>query len=162
MEHDTEKHLKEEAGRRVFTVSARSISVAAWLLTIGILVAVKGRHDAEWMIGLCGFGLSYQLILAVVLGSAFDAETELAPRRIFAMLWVGSFAVMLLNLLSACYFAIRMTWVLAILTPITCIVCGLYTIHRGHNLSGAIAFSLSMVSWMSPIFMLWLLDFFVH
>ena len=157
---DGEEKVRGESGGRGFAVSARGLSVAAWLLALGILVAVRRPSLYAEGIALYGFGLLYQLAVAVALGNAFDAETERGPRRILAGLWCVSFAVMLLNLLAAVTFWEGLMWIAAALTPLCCIVCGIGMMHYGHFFSGAFAAALSLVSWMSPLFMLYFIDFF--
>ena len=157
---DGEEKIRGESGGRGFAVSARSLSVAAWLLALGILVAVRRPSHYAEAIALWGLGLLYQLIVAAALGNAFDAETERGPRRILAGLWGVSFAVMLLNLLAAIAFWEGLMWIAAMVTPLCCIVCGIGMMHYGHFFSGGFVFALSLVSWLSPLFMLYFIDFF--
>ena len=160
MDHSGEEKGRVKSGGCGFAVSARSLSVAAWLLSLGILIAVRRPSLYAEAIALWGLGLLYQLIVAAALGNAFDAETERGPRRTLAVLWCVSFAVMLLNLLAAVYFREGLMWISAVLTPLCCIVCGIGTMHYGHFFSGAFVLALSLVSWLSPLFMLYFVDFF--
>ena len=157
---DGEEKVRGESGGRGFAVSARALSVAAWLLPLGILVAVRRPPLYAEAIAVWGLGLLYQLIVAAALGNAFDGEWERGPRRTLAVLWCGSFAVMLLNLIAAVYFWERLMWISAMLTPLCCIVCGIGLMHYGHSFSGRFVFALAPVSWLSPLFMLYFVDFF--
>lgn len=158
--NDGEEKDRVKSGGRGFAVSARGLSVAPWLLTLAILVAVRRPSLYAEGIALYGFGLLYQLIVAVALGNAFDAETERGPRRILAELWCVSFVVMLLNLLAAITFWEWLMWISAMLTPLCCIACGIGMMHYGHFFSGGFVFALALVSWLSPLFMLYFIDFF--
>ena len=136
----------------------RSVSAVLWRMFV--LVAVALAADAEYRygdssvgkmlvalpraIGFYMFLFSYQLVLAILIGNALISGSSPAHRIGLGVIYVFTFAVMLLNVL-----VIRvpvLTFPMLIATPLTCLFCGIYLINRQHYLSGAVASGLSLLT----------------
>lgn len=141
----------------------RCASAVLWM--VFVLVAVALAADAEYRysgsivgkmlvalpraIGFYMFLLSYQLVLAILIGNALTSENSLVHKIGLGVMYFFTFAVMLLNVLVTRFSELEFPVLIA--TPLTCLLCGIYLIARRNYLSGAVASGLSLLTWLPPI-----------
>ena len=138
------------------------ISVLLWMLLLffAVIFAVADVHGSRnvcpstifyalrWRSGFYAFLFLYQLALALFIVNAFFEEEVLSRRRVLGALWGISYLVMLSNI---CVINFVPILPMLILTPLFCLICGIYLLARGHHFSGILACSFSLCTWLVPI-----------